>query len=128
MPVKLSSLHIPEKPPGLLNKYSFVYMMCSSSRRALYTGVCAVVNDRVYQHKQGMTEGFTKKYRCHRLVYYECFPYIRQAVAREDEIKGWRREKKNALVENMNPQWRDLSAGWYKIPAGLNPFGKLRSV
>jgi putative endonuclease len=126
MPVKLSSLHIPEKPPGLLDKYSWVYMMCSSSRRALYTGVCAVLHDRVFQHKKGVVEGFTKKYKCHRLVYYESFPYIAQAIAREKEIKGWSRKKKNALIETMNPQWRDLSEGWYEIPSAINPFSKTR--
>jgi putative endonuclease len=114
MPVKLSSLHIPEKPPGMLDQYSWIYMMCSSSRRALYTGVTGDLNQRVFQHKNGLVEGFTKKYKCHRLVYYESFSYIGEAIAREKEIKGWRREKKNALVETMNPQWRDLSAGWYK--------------
>ena len=114
MPVKISSLHIPEKPPGLLNKYSWVYMMCSNSHRALYTGVCAVLYDRVFQHKKDLIEGFTKKYKCHRLVYFESFAYLGDAIAREKEIKGWRREKKNALIESMNPQWKDLSEGWYE--------------
>ena len=93
-------------------------MMCSNSRRALYTGVCGVLYDRVFQHKNNLIDGFTKKYKCHRLVYFECFAYIGHAIAREKEIKGWRREKKNALVETMNPQWKDLSEGWYerKVP------------
>ena len=93
-------------------------MMCSNSRRSLYTGSCAVLQDRVYQHKKGLVDGFTKKYKCHRLVYFESFAYIGNAIAREDEIKGWRREKKNALVETMNPKWKDLSEGWYerKVP------------
>ena len=72
----------------------------------------------------GMIEGFTKKYKCHRLVYYETFAYIGHAIKREKEVKRWRREKKNALVETTNPQWKDLSEGWYTIPAGLNPFGE----
>lgn len=76
MPIKLTSLHIPGKPPGLLDKYSWVYMMCSSSRRALYTGVTGGLYDRVFQHKKDLTEGFAKKYKCHRLVYYESFAYI----------------------------------------------------
>ena len=122
MPVKLSSLHIPEKPPGLLDKYSWVYMMCSKSRRALYTGVCAGLHKRVFEHKNGLIEGFTKKYECHRLVYFETFTYVGQAIKREEEIKGWRREKKDALVETINPQWKDLSDGWYpttlKAPQG----------
>ena len=123
MPVKISSLHIPEKPPGLLNRYSWVYMMCSNSRRALYIGVCAVLQDRVYQHKKNLFDGFTKKYKCHRLVYFESFAYIGDAIAREKEIKGWRREKKDALVATINPQWKDLSEGWYdrKVPPPARP-------
>lgn len=113
MPVKISSLHIPEEPPGLTKKCSWVYMMCSNSRRALYTGMCAVLFTRVFQHKNDLIEGFTKKYKCHRLVYFESFAYIGQAIKREDEIKGWRREKKDALVETMNPQWKDLAESWY---------------
>ena len=115
MPVKLSALHIPEKPPGLLDKYSCVYMLSSSSRRALYTGVTNSLYNRVFQHKNDLVDGFTKKYKCHRLVYYESFADIRQAIARENEIKTWRREKKIALIETMNPQWRDLSEGWYEV-------------
>jgi len=113
MPIKRSSLHIPEKPPGMLDKYSWVYMMCSNSRRALYTGMCAVLFTRVFEHKNDLMEGFTKKYKCHRLVYFESFAYIGQAIKREKEIKDWRREKKDALVETMNPQWKDLAESWY---------------
>jgi len=116
----------------MLDQYSWIYMMCSSSRRALYTGVTGDLNQRVFQHKNGLVEGFTKKYKRHRLVYYESFPYIGEAIAREKEIKGWRREKKNALVETMNPQWRDLSAGRYKErkvppqpPPGAGPVSEL---
>ena len=115
MSVKLSALHIPEKPPGLLDKYSWVYMLSSSSRRALYTGVTNSLCNRVFQHKNDLVDGFTKKYKCHRLVYYESFAYIGEAIAREKEIKAWRREKKNALIETMNPQRRDLSEGWYEV-------------
>lgn len=100
MPVKLSSLHIPEKPPGLLDKYSWVYMICSSSRRTLYTGVTADLYSRLFQHRNGLIEGFTKKYKCHRLVYYESFAYISEAIAREKEIKGWRRGKKRRVSGN----------------------------
>ncbi len=114
MPVKPSSLHIPEKPPALLNEYSWVYMMCSASRRALYTGVTTALRKRVFQHKNGLIEGFSKKYKCQRLVYYECFAYVGTAIEREKEIKGWRREKKDALVATINPQWRDLSEDWFK--------------
>jgi putative endonuclease len=69
----------------------------------------------VFQHKSGVVDGFTKKYKCYRLVYYESFAYIREAIAREKELKTWRREKKNALIETMNPEWKDLSEGWYEV-------------
>ena len=105
----------PDPPPGLLDHYSHVYMMGSSSRRALYTGVTTNFGRRVYEHKYGLIEGFTSKYKCHRLVYYEVFENVSDAIAREKEIKGWRREKKNALVELMNPEWKDLSEGWFQM-------------
>ena len=65
---------------------------------------------RVLQHKSGETDGFTKKYSINRLVYYESFRYVNRAIARETEIKKWRREKKVALIEADNPTWEDLAA------------------
>ena len=76
----------------------------------LYTGITNRLVRRVWQHQSGETEGFTKTYKINWLVYYECFDDPRDAIAREKEIKGWRRDKKNALVEKMNPKWADLSA------------------
>src|SRR5438094_4530642 len=64
---------------------------------------------RVWQHQNSEIEGFTKTYAVNRLIYYERFNDPRDAIAREKEIKGWRRSKKNALVERMNPKWADLS-------------------
>jgi putative endonuclease len=98
-----------------------VYMMCSSSRRALYTGVTSDLLQRVAQHKLGTFAGFSKKYKCHRLVYHESFATMEGAIAREKEIKGWRRSKKDALVISRNPQWHDLSEGWYAGPQGPSP-------
>lgn len=88
-------------------------MMGSASRRALYTGVCADLRKRVYEHKNDLVEGFTRKYKCHRLVYFEVFTNIKLAIAREKEIKGWRRKKKDRLVETKNPEWKDLAADWF---------------
>jgi putative endonuclease len=96
-----------------MEKISFVYMMGSASRRALYTGVCASLYKRVWEHKKNIGGSFTAKYKCHRLVYYEQFANVLTAIDREKEIKGWRREKKNRLVETMNPEWKDLAAEWY---------------
>jgi putative endonuclease len=92
-------------------------MMGSTSRRVLYTGVTAVFYLRVWQHKNNQGGYFTTKYRCYRLVYFEQFTNVEAAIAREKEIKGWRREKKNKLVESVNPTWKDLAADSY--PNGL---------
>jgi len=69
---------------------------------------------RTLQHKSGEVDGFTRKYEVHRLVYYETFRYVNNAIAREPQIKGWRRERKIALVEANNPTWEDLAAEWGK--------------
>jgi putative endonuclease len=74
-------------------------MMTNQSRVVLYTGITNSLVRRVWQHQSGDIEGFTKTYKVNRLVYYECFDDPRTAIAREKEIKGWRRDKKNALVE-----------------------------
>jgi len=84
-------------------------MMTNRSRVVLYTGITNSLVRRVWQHQNGETDGFTKTYKVIRLVYYECLNDRRDAIAREKEIKGWRRDKKNALVEKMNPKWADLS-------------------
>ncbi|MCA9450934.1 MAG: GIY-YIG nuclease family protein, partial [Candidatus Omnitrophica bacterium] len=68
---------------------------------------------RVYEHKNKLTKGFTSKYNVQKLVYFEMTGEVQDAIAREKEIKKWRREKKNDLVESMNPEWNDLSEGWY---------------
>ena len=90
-------------------KAFYVYMMTNQSRVVLYTGVTNSLVRRVWQHQNSEIEGFTKTYKVNRLVYYECFD-PRDAIGREKEIKGWRREKKNALVEKLNPKWADLSS------------------
>ena len=90
-------------------KAFYVYMLTNRSRVVLYTGITNSLMRRVWQHQNGEIDGFTKTYKINRLVYYERFNDPRDAIAREKEIKGWRREKKNALVETMNPKWADLS-------------------
>jgi putative endonuclease len=69
---------------------------------------------RVYEHKNKMIEGFTKKYKITKLVYYEETNDIQVAISREKQIKGWLRGKKIALIESVNPKWNDLSEGWFK--------------
>ena len=89
----------------------FVYILASRSR-TLYCGVTNHLERRVGQHRAAEQNGFTKRYRVHRLVYYEYFRSPQAAIAREKEIKAWRREKKVALIEATNPTWEDLSLEW----------------
>jgi putative endonuclease len=78
----------------------------------LYTGVTGNLRRRVFEHKNKLHPGFTARYNLTRLVYYEMFFYPDAAIAREKEIKGWRRGKKIKLIESMNPHWSDLAAEW----------------
>ena len=101
-------------------RYS-VYIMASRSHQ-LYVGVTNSIVRRVREHKNHIFEGFTAKYNIDRLVWYETYPYIRTAILREKQLKGWVREKKIQLIEKMNPTWRDLSAEWEKpiVPLQAN--------
>jgi putative endonuclease len=92
-------------------KRYYVYIMASLSR-TLYTGVTGNLYRRAAQHKAGEIDGFTKQYRIHRLVYYEIFKYVNNAIAREKQIKAWTRAKRLALIKTMNPTWQDLAEGW----------------
>lgn len=95
-----------------MNQY-YVYIMTNRSK-TLYTGVTNDLMRRVYEHKNKMIDGFTKKYNIINLVYYEETNDIQTAIAREKQIKGWLRGKKIALIESVNPKWNDLSEGWFK--------------
>ncbi|HYK24546.1 MAG TPA: GIY-YIG nuclease family protein [Candidatus Acidoferrum sp.] len=95
-------------------KAFYVYMMTNRSRVVLYTGITNSLMRRVSQHQNSEIEGFTKTYKVNRLVYYERYDDPRDAIAREKEIKGWRRSRKNALVETMNPNWADLSPALFQ--------------
>jgi putative endonuclease len=87
----------------------YAYMLTSGTRRALYTGVTNNLPLRICQHREGLG-GFTTRYKVYRLVHFEIFADVRNAIAREKEIKGWTRAKKNRLVSENNPSWRDLAA------------------
>ncbi len=91
----------------------YIYIMASKTG-VLYIGVTNNLLNRVDQHKRGLHDGFTKKYYCHKLVYYEYFSDIYCAIAREKELKGWRREKKVALINGLNRGWVDLFDNLYK--------------
>ena len=87
----------------------YVYIMSSKSRR-LYIGMTNGLTRRVIEHKTGDIDGFTKRYKINRLVYYERYKYVNNAIARETEIKAWSRAKKVALIQSTNPTWEDLAA------------------
>jgi len=99
-------------------KSFFVYLMTNKSRVVLYTGVTNDLTRRAWEHQSGEFKGFTQTYKVNRLVYYEDFDDPLDAIAREKEIKGWRRSKKNALVEILNPKWADLSSTLYEDAGG----------
>jgi len=90
------------------------YIMASRSH-TLYIGVTGDLLRRVFQHKWKEHEGFTARYNCDRLVWFESYPEVQRAIAREKELKGWRRARKIALIEAANPAWVDLSRDWYDL-------------
>ena len=93
--------------------YFYVYLLTNKMNTVLYTGVTNNLERRLYEHCHPLTkEHFTAKYRVNKLVYFEYTTDVKAALAREKEIKGWTRAKKNALVEKTNPMWRDLSLDW----------------
>ncbi len=90
----------------------FTYIVASRSR-TLYVGVTGDLLRRVFEHKLKLRPGFTAKYNCNRLVWFERFGEVSAAIQREKELKGWIRAKKVALIQLANPTWEDLSEGWY---------------
>ena len=92
----------------MYNPQPAVYIMANRPNGTLYTGVTGDLIKRVYQHKEGIAVGFTKKYQCKQLVYYEQFEEMVEAIAREKQIKAGSRKKKIALIEGINPAWCDL--------------------
>jgi len=107
------SFAVSEASKGILpvpDKF-WVYIMSSGSG-TLYVGMTNDLYKRVHQHKTGEIEGFSSKYHCDRLVYWESFDEVVNAINREKQLKGWRRSKKIALIESMNPRWEDLAEKW----------------
>ncbi len=89
-------------------KQYYIYILASRRNGTLYVGVTSDLLKRIYEHKQDLVDGFTKKYHVHTLVYYEVHNDIRAAIEREKQIKKWNRRWKMRLVEEMNSEWRDL--------------------
>ena len=95
-----------------MNKTYYVYLITNWNNKVLYIGVTNNLERRLYEHKNKLIKGFTEQYNINKLVYFEQSNSIESAITREKEIKKWRREKKNALVESTNDKWKDLSEQW----------------
>ncbi len=96
-----------------MDRTYFVYIMASNSK-VIYTGMTNNLENRVYQHKNKLNEGFTKKYNTYKLVWYDETDDVVAAIELEKRIKGWLRKKKIALIEENNPRWTDLATKWFK--------------
>jgi len=96
-----------------MEKRGFIYILTNKNNTVLYIGVTSNLPKRVYEHKMELTEGFSKKYKCKKLVYYEVFDSIEAAIKREKYLKGKKRSFKIGLIEGLNPQWRDLSEDFH---------------
>lgn len=92
-----------------MEKQCAVYIVTNLRNTVLYIGVTSNLPRRMFEHKEGLVDGFTKKYNCKKLVYYDVTDYMTSAIAREKELKGWKRSKKIKLIEEMNPMWNDLA-------------------
>ena len=103
-----------------VNEY-YIYIMASKSG-TLYVGSTNNIISRVYEHKNGLLEGFTKKYGCNRLLYYEIFETESEALNRELQIKKYNRKKKQSLIKLINPEWKDLTQDWYDNLDVILPF------
>lgn len=86
----------------------YVYMLTNKTNKVLYTGVTNNLKRRIYEHKNGLVDGFTKKYNVHKLVYFDYTTDVHSAISREKQIKGWTRAKKDVLINEFNPNWQDL--------------------
>ena len=91
----------------------FIYFLTNKNRTVLYLGITNDLQRRTFEHENGIVPGFTKKYNCHFLIYYEHFQNVEEAIEREKEIKKWRREKKEKLIKAFNPNWQFLNEKIY---------------
>jgi len=92
----------------LNEKQFYVYILTNWNNKVLYVGITSNLKKRLYEHQNQLEDGFTKKYNLFKLIYFETVKEVRSAITREKQIKGWRRSKKDDLVTQMNPEWKDL--------------------
>jgi len=100
-------------PASAMKEHCYSVYIIASKSRAIYIGMTNDLGRRVFEHKNDLTDGFSKQYRCHRLVYYESFDDVNKAIDREKQLKRWSRAKKIWLIERRNPTWEDLAAEWF---------------
>ena len=100
LPIKINSMY---------NTY-YVYFLTSSNNSALYIGVTNDLERRIEEHRTGLIPGYTQKYNCHKLVYFEEYSDVNEAISRGKQLKKWSRSKKNDLVNKTNPEWKELLA------------------
>jgi putative endonuclease len=93
-------------------KNYYTYILTNKNNTTLYIGVTSNLEKRLYEHKNGLIDGFTKKYNCHKLVYFEHAIDVHSAISREKQLKNWHREWKLNLIRESNPDFRDLSLDW----------------
>ena len=92
-----------------MKKVFYVYIITNYKKTTLYTGLTNDMHRRLNEHYQGLIDGFSRQYKCKYLIYYESFPYINDAIAREKQIKKYRRSKKEKLIHQFNPEWKFLN-------------------
>lgn len=97
----------------IYNKNYYVYILTNWNNKVMYIGVTNNLERRIQEHKSKQIEGFTKKYNVTKLVYYDITNDVNEAIAMEKKLKGWKRDRKNSLVESINPEWKDLSEDWF---------------
>src|SRR5260221_14246435 len=95
-----------------MRKHGYCVYIVASKSHVLYIGMTNNLEHRVYEHQNDLVDGFTKQYRCHRLVYFESYDAVENAIDREKQLKRWNHAKKIFLIQRGNPTWEDLSAEW----------------
>ena len=95
------------------DKLYHVYILSNKTNTVVYIGVTGDLMRRLWEHRNDVADGFTKRYHIHKLVYYESTTDAQAAIDREKQLKKWRRAKKNELIESVNPAWKDLAADWF---------------
>ncbi len=94
-------------------KQYYVYILTNKTNKVVYVGVTNNLIRRMYEHKNKLVDGFTKKYNLKKLVYFETTTDVKSALIREKQLKNWHREWKNNIINEQNPNWKDLSEEWY---------------